>query len=86
MRQGLDRVERRAATRAVLLTAVLFLALPYVHLVAPSPTPTHDLVSIRRVTLPEPPQLPVPAREEPLTEASKFHVRAWSRPPRHSRH
>ncbi len=58
-------MELRAAGGAAVFTAALFLLLPYVHLVAPAPPPAFDLVEIRRVPLPDPPPLPVPAREDP---------------------
>jgi len=58
----------RTALQAAFLTAALFLALPYVHLIVPPAPPVADLLEIPRAHLPAPPPLPPPV---PLEAASE---------------
>jgi len=59
-----------AAALAGFLTVALFLLLPYVHLVVPTPPPQADLMEIPLVSLPSlPPPLPPPEAAEPTPQA-----------------
>lgn len=55
----------KAVFLSTVLTAGLFLLLPYVHLVVPAPPPMAERIEFVQVDLPEPPPLPLPAGAVP---------------------
>ncbi len=61
---GDDTVQ--AAVWAFVLTALMFLALPYVYLMVPPELPSAEWGALQRVVLPEPPPLPPPVRMDPF--------------------
>ncbi len=56
----------RPAICAFVLTSLMFLALPYVHLMVPPDLPSEERFQLQRVVLPDTPLLPPPVRAEPF--------------------
>ncbi len=58
----------RPALQALSLTALMFLALPYVHLIVPPSPPATELMTIPRTLFPAPPSLPPPPPAETMPD------------------
>lgn len=59
--------------RAFALTALLFLLLPYVHLLVPAPPPILETVDISLAPIPDPPPLPPPVQTETHEQPPEDH-------------